>query len=100
MTYPSTPGFMAHSATSREAADSLSTASIEAQIADLLDVYDDGYTGEELQLKLIDYGHAYLQAGTVTALTAVLIAVHQKNPALAATLREDIAKKVTTCGLQ
>jgi len=68
MTYPETPGFQAHSDTSRAAAERLQSAeSMERDIFDVLDAYDSGWTGDELAEYLETRGHAGVQTGTVAA---------------------------------
>lgn len=68
MTYPDTPGFQAHSDTSREAAARLQSAeSMEKDIFAVLDAYDSGWTGDELAEYLDTRGHAGVQTGTIAA---------------------------------
>ena len=67
MTYPENPGFQTHSDTSREAAERLTTGeSMEAEIADLLDTYHEGWTGDEIVVRL-STEYPMIQAGTVSA---------------------------------
>lgn len=68
MTYPQTPGFQAHSDTSREAAERLTTAEdMESRIYALLDTYESGWTCDELAAYLSEHGYPSIQAGTVSA---------------------------------
>ena len=68
MAYPETPGYQKHSATSKDAARRLtSQGTMEKTIFDLLDVYDHGWTCDELHAHLTERGHSNLQAGTVAA---------------------------------
>lgn len=68
MTYPETPGFQAHSETSRKAAERLTTSdSMEKDIYALLDAYSNGWTGDELAQYLDTRGYPGVQTGTVAA---------------------------------
>ena len=64
MTYPDTPGFQKHSATSRAAAEELTSQhSMEDDIYRYLEHYASGFTADELHEALLDK-HPGVQAGT------------------------------------
>lgn len=67
MTYPDTPGFQAHSATSRAAAEQLhSINTMEGQILDRLAISEVGWTADELHQHLETLWPS-IQSGTVAA---------------------------------
>lgn len=68
MTYPTDPGYQAHSETSAAAARRLTTAeSMESEIMDLLEGYETGFTGDQLAVLLDGRGYPGVQIGTVSA---------------------------------
>ena len=67
MTYPQTAGFQSHSATSRDAAENLTTQhSMEGKILAFMEAYQSGWTGDELQEMLIK-DFPTVQTGTIAA---------------------------------
>lgn len=68
MTYPTDPGYQAHSETSAAAARRLTTAeSMESEIVRMLNEYDYGLTGDHIAMMLGRDKYPDVQIGTISA---------------------------------